>query len=313
MAQRIRETRTPQYVALDYSISISDVMSALLFVFIVILIMFSFNMSTSESDFREEYQQAAKERERLEQINTEKGEKLQKLETSIAELRDLASNLKNDFDLQQARTAQLLYQLLTDIQQELISKENLRVHIDPNLGILRLPDEILFPLGSAQFATGGEEILKKLARVLEHHLPCYTGNLHEAVRPSFCQEHQWNPGTLDAVFIEGHTDNMPVNAKTFSNNLHLSGMRAIRTYETLMAASTKMPLMDLRNQKGQTVFGISGYGEYRPVVAHATPTPEPANRRIDFRFLLINPKPPEASPQFFEGLDRLTEKLGALK
>ncbi|MBF0295711.1 MAG: hypothetical protein HQL96_11030 [Magnetococcales bacterium] len=314
MAQRIRETRTPQYVALDYSISISDVMSALLFVFIVILIMFSFNMSTSESDFREEYQQAAKERERLEEINAEKEEKLKKLKTSVAELRELASNLKHDFDLQQARTAQLLYQLLTDIQQELISKENLRVHIDPNLGILRLPNEILFPLGSAQFAPGGEEILEKLARVLEHHLPCYTGKVDEASRPSFCLDRQWNPGTLDAVFIEGHTDNMPlVNAKSFSNNLHLSGMRAIRTYETLMAASIQAPLMELRNRKGQTVFGISGYGEYRPVVGHATPTPEPANRRIDVRFFLVNPKPPEAIPQVFEGLDRLTEKLGELK
>ncbi|MBF0626946.1 MAG: hypothetical protein HQL91_01875 [Magnetococcales bacterium] len=316
MYQRRRDTRGPQYTAHDYSISISDVMSALLYVFIVILIIFSFNMNSSENDFRSEYLRVAKERERMSQINEEQSEKLKKLETGVVELRDLAEQLKRDLDQHMAKTAQLLLQLLTDIQHDLQTQENLKVFVDFNHGILRLPDEILFPSGSAQFAPGGEETLNKLSRVLARHLPCYAGTVEgSSKRPVFCEERQWNPGTLDAVFIEGHTDNIALSrANPHSNNLHLSGMRAIQTFETLLGRDKPDSLLGgLRNQKGQPVFGISGYGERRPVVAHVEPTAEKANRRIDIRFFLINPKPPEGIPQLFEKLDRLNQKLDALK
>ncbi|MBF0191952.1 MAG: hypothetical protein HQL99_12560 [Magnetococcales bacterium] len=322
MYQRRRDIRGPQYTAHDYSISISDVMSALLYVFIVILIIFSFNMGNSENDFRSEYIKAAKERERMEKINEEQNEKLKKLETGIVELHDLAAQLKRDLDQHMAKTAQLLFQLLTDIHRDLQVHENLKVFIDPNHGLLRLPNEILFPSGSAQFAPGGEETLNKLTRVLARHLPCYAGTVDSTQRPASCEDRQWNPGTLDAVFIEGHTDNIPLSrANPHSNNLHLSGMRAIRTFETLLGSEqseatggkSDSVLAGLRNQKGQPVFGISGYGERRPVIFYAEPTPDAANRRIDIRFFLVNPKPPAVIPQLFEELDRLTQKLDALK
>ncbi|MBF0143856.1 MAG: hypothetical protein HQL59_10425 [Magnetococcales bacterium] len=315
MYQRRRETRAPQYTALDYSISISDVMSALLYVFIVILIIFSFNMKNTETDFRKEYQQAAQERERLEKINAEQEEKLEKLEAGVVELRDLAAGLKQDVDLHLAKTAQLLFQLLHDLQNDLRDRENLQVLIDPNLGILRLPDEILFPSGSAQFAAGGEEALRKLARVLERHLPCYAGAVDATVRPPFCEERQWNPGTLDAIFIEGHTDNVPLGrSNIYIDNLHLSGMRAIQTFKTLLEPNENGTLLGgLRNQKAQPVFGISGYGETRPIVDHPRPTAEKANRRIDLRFLLVNPKPPPGIPKVFDQLDHLTDTLDGLK
>ncbi|MEO5345501.1 MAG: hypothetical protein H7834_03865 [Magnetococcus sp. YQC-9] len=314
MYQRRRETRGPQYTAHDYSISISDVMSALLYVFIVILIIFSFNMGNSESDFRTEYLKAAEEREKIRKLHEEQSEKLKKLEVGIVELRDLAANLKRDLDSHMAKTRQLLQQLLTDIHHDL-QAENVQVFIDPNHGILRLPNEILFPLGAAQFAPGGEETLTKLAKVLARHLPCYAGSVDKATRPALCTERQWNPGTLDAVFIEGHTDNIPLGrANPFANNLHLSGMRAIKTFETILGGEKGgSVLKELRNQKGQPVFGISGYGEHRPVVPHDAPTAEPANRRIDMRFFLVNPKPPAVIPQLFEELDRLTRKLDDLK
>ncbi|CAK0772809.1 putative Flagellar motor protein MotB [Gammaproteobacteria bacterium] len=315
MYKRKLDVQTQQYIAMDFSLSISDVMSALLFVFILILIMFSVNMSVSESDYRSESIQVSEERERLKQINTANEEKLKNLETGMLELRDLASNLKQDVDMQLAKTAQLLSQLLTDIQQDLQVKENLRVFIDPHHGILRFPGEILFPLGSDQFVPGGEEILKKLAQVMRYHLPCYSGSVDDDMRrPSFCADRKWNPGTLDAIYIEGHTDNVPLtNSKRYTNNLHLSSMRAIKTFEILVMASGKESnFSELHNQKGQPIFGISGYGEYRPIIAHSSPTPEAANRRIDIRFFMVNPKPPSAIPQVFEGLDRLIQKLGTL-
>ncbi|MBF0110653.1 MAG: hypothetical protein HQL76_15900 [Magnetococcales bacterium] len=315
MYQRRRETRVPQFTAHDFSISISDVMSALLYVFIVILIIFSFNMGSTETDFRSELVKVEKERERLEKINADQEEKLKKFESGVVDLRDLASNLKKDLDLHMAKTQLLLHQLLNDIHRDLQTKENLRVFIDPNHGILRLPDEILFPSGSAQFASGGEENLKKLERVLERHLPCYSGSLDATVRPPFCEDRQWNPGTLDAVFIEGHTDNVPLGkSNPHSNNLHLSGMRALKTYEALVGMGPlRTNLGELRNLKGQPVFGISGYGQSRPVVAHEEPVADAANRRIDIRFFLVNPRPPASMTHLFEELDQLNRKLDVVK
>ncbi|WP_130470121.1 OmpA/MotB family protein [Candidatus Magnetaquicoccus inordinatus] len=306
--QRRRESRAPQYTSHDYSIAISDVMSALLYVFIVILVIFAFNMVSTEKDYHKESREVIREREQQEK-------KLQRLEAGVVELRTISSRLKEEMEQRQEKTRQLLTQLLTDLQDDLQHQENLKVFIDPNHGILRLPNEILFPSGKAQFTPEGEENLRRLARVLERHLPCYAGSVDRAVRTGFCDDRRWNPGTLDAVFIEGHTDNIPLSkANPHSNNLHLSGMRAIQTFATLMGGGDNQSLLaELRNQAGQPVFGISGYGAYRPVVAHDNPTPDPANRRIDLRFFLINPKSSVAIPQIFDALDGLTRTLDALK
>ncbi|MBF0158105.1 MAG: hypothetical protein HQL58_01125 [Magnetococcales bacterium] len=292
--------------------SLSDLMSALNFIFIIALAVFAINLGSSEVDYKAELEKVLKEREQLQQ-------RLQKLEAGVVELRELAIHLKHNIDLHLTSSTDLRQRLLADINKDLAASGNMRVAIDANQGVLRLPNEVLFPSGSAQLEPEGEKNLRLLARVMERHLPCYA-SLGDSQRPKFCNDQQWNPGTLEAVFIEGHTDNIPLGrVNPHQSNLHLSGMRAIQTFKTLLmpggddTGSGARLLEQLRNQQGQPVFGISGYGEYRPVIAHASPTAEPANRRIDLRFLLAHSKPPVIIPQLLEELNQLTRKLEQLK
>jgi chemotaxis protein MotB len=300
MYQRRRDTRAPQSSDHDFFISVSDLMSGLIFIFIITLLIFAFDLDSSTR-----------------RLTKAQEEKLPKLEAGIIELREITTNLKQNIDGYISKTADLQLQLLTDIQKDLEVREKLKVAIEPKQGILRVPNEILFPFGSSDLSPEGEPVLQKLARVFERHLPCYAGTVDTSVRPAFCSDRQWNPGTLNAIFIEGHTDSALLGPKNpHKNNLHLSGMRAIKTFEALLTRSDDLnstPLGQLRNQGGQPIFGISGYGKHRPVVEHLLPTPEPANRRIDIRFFLVNPQPPASIPQILGDLDRLGEKLDRLK
>ncbi|MBF0124406.1 MAG: hypothetical protein HQL60_03615 [Magnetococcales bacterium] len=310
MYQRRRDNRVQREdEQQNFFMSLSDLMSGLNFIFIIALVVFALNLGSSEVDYKAELEKVTQEREQLK-------ERLQKLEVNVVELRDLAHKLKQNIDLHLAKTADLRLRLLSDINKDIESLGSMRVSIDANQGILRLPNEVLFPSGSAQLGPEGEKNLKILAGVMERHLPCYAG-LPDSQRPKSCTDRQWNPGTLDAVFIEGHTDNIPLSrANPHQSNIHLSGMRAIQTFKTLLLADDTgagKALEQLRNPKGQPIFGISGYGEHRPVVDHATPTAEPANRRIDVRFLLTNTQPPSIIPQLLEELDRLTQQLDRLK
>jgi hypothetical protein len=59
---------------------------------------------------------------------------------------------------------------------------------------------------------------------------------------------------------------------------------------TYRAISKDQPeLVELRNQVGQPLFSVSGYGAGRPVVSHDEPTADPRNRRIDLRFIMTPP------------------------
>lgn len=99
-------------------------------------------------------------------------------------------------------------------------------------------------------------------------------------------------GKLDSVFIEGHTDNVPIVgrlAKIFKNNWELSTARAIYTYKQVTA--NQVALTEMLNTNDQPIISVSGYGEGRPVPGHEhkVPTNDPINRRIDIRFIMSPP------------------------
>jgi flagellar motor protein MotB len=94
------------------------------------------------------------------------------------------------------------------------------------------------------------------------------------------------------VFIEGHTDNVPLQGQL--DNWDLSAQRAINTFRFFADSAPGLP--ELRNELGQPLFSVSGYGAGRPVVPHAVPTPEPKNRRIDLRFIMAPPREADEAP-----------------
>jgi chemotaxis protein MotB len=74
----------------------------------------------------------------------------------------------------------------------------------------------------------------------------------------------------NAIRVEGHTDDRPINTAAFPSNWELSAARA---------ASVVHLFMD-RGIAAQRL-AVVGYGEFRPTMANATVTGRNANRRVE--------------------------------
>jgi chemotaxis protein MotB len=176
--------------------------------------------------------------------------------------------------------------MLADIQQSL-EKAGIQVKIDQENGILRLPEDILFDSAQAVLKPEGLGKMQILADTLARVLPCYAANGPEGQnddKKSSCRSlHQ-----LEAVFIEGHTDDVPLAGGRFRDNWELSAARSINTYRFLVNHSDV--LAALANERHEKLLSVSGYGEFRPVASNDTATGRTANRRIDLRFLMETPK-----------------------
>jgi len=177
-------------------------------------------------------------------------------------------------------------EILEELQRTL-RESGVKVDIDPERGVMRLPEKILFSSGSAELSPAGQSAVAKLANALNQVLPCHT-RLADTTRKG-CENAE--RATVEAVFIEGHTDNVPLaKGASFPDNWALSAARAIRTYQEL--TKTAPGLDELRNKGSQRLLGVSGYADRRPVPGreHRSPTSEPENRRIDLRFVMDTPR-----------------------
>jgi len=150
------------------------------------------------------------------------------------------------------------------------------VIIDDKNGILHFSDSLLFSTGSAELSSTGEKLLNKTANIFSQILPCYS----ESEQQLPCA--QIEQKQLEAIFIEGHTDNQPYDSNSYDNWL-LSMNRARNTYKYLLSVSDK--LRQLKNKSEQPLFSLSAYGETRPIAANNTKTGRAKNRRIDFRLI----------------------------
>ena len=166
----------------------------------------------------------------------------------------------------------------------LLERDGVRVQVGE--GLLRLPESILFPLGSAELTAEGQRALRSLARALSTVLPCYVGGRDDPLPPG-CPAGA-RRGKLDAVFIEGHTDSLPLRDNAlYADNWELSTARARRTYQALV---TVAPELDrLRNFAGQPLLSIAGYADRRPVAPNDTDANRQLNRRIDVRLIMASP------------------------
>ena len=228
----------------SYFMSVSDIMSGLMFIFIIILAIFIVDFMIASKEYQD-----------------------------------------NIYKLQENQ--EIRSQMLNDVQSQL-AKLNIDVDIDIEHGVLRLNENaIRFTSGLAQLSGEQQSRLKTVAEVLATILPCYGSN---APVNDICMPR--TKGKLDSVFIEGHTDNVPIVgrlAKTFKNNWELSTARAIYTYKQITGNQTA--LIEMLNTNDQPVISVSGYGEGRPVPGHEheVPTNDPINRHIDIRFIMSPP------------------------
>jgi chemotaxis protein MotB len=232
-----------------YLISISDMMAGLLFIFIITLVAFIIN-----------FQDAIQKQKDVTRTQTE--------------------IVKRFTNLDQTRT-ELLQLLKLRLQ-----KENIKVEIDTKHGVLRLTENaVQFETASASLDEQNEANLKTIGSILNAVIPCYASNppaLHD------CESFDKSNGKIDSIFVEGHTDNVPMNSYKFKDNWDLSASRAITAYRLLIPDTV---LNQIVNTNSQPIFSVSGYGEGRPVEGHsyAFPKSDPTNRRIDLRFIMTPP------------------------
>ncbi len=254
------KTAQPQ----NFLASVSDLMSGLLFVFMIVLMGFVHQASQEKKNFEEQ-------RKQLEEVIRERSQEKLKLEQQRQQLEEVATNS---------------VQVRTDILQKVISnlEGSSDVSVDEEGGVLRLGQEFLrYPSGGT--STLDQESLKTVALSLARELSCYVANTEKSTN---CKR---DNRKVEAVFIEGHTDNVPLG-RTLSNrtglkdNRELSTIRAVHTYNEMLGYAPE--LASYRNNSDQPVISVSGYGSDRPVTGHEwqIPTNDPVNRRIDIRIIM---------------------------
>ena len=113
--------------------------------------------------------------------------------------------------------------------------------------VVTVLDRVLFDSGRAELKNESLETLDKLAEVLADSV----------------KDH--------AVYIEGHTDNLPIRYSSWKSNWELSATRALEVLHYFVDEKQ----MDPRR------FAATGYGEFHPVVPNATPADRMKNRRVE--------------------------------
>lgn len=256
----------------NYLASVSDLMSALLFVFILTLAVAIIQARHAAEEAKEQTTRALEAQTRLESAQG----RLESVQKRLAVVENrLAGN--------QAA----LQGLLSGLSEEL-RREGLPVDIDPVRGVLRLPESaVTFPVGSSYLDPVNLKRVKLVGSALADTLPCYQA---EGLEKEACRRQNPNGHTLEAVFIEGHTDNQAYrDDKTGRRNRILSTARSNAVYDAMVSRNER--LETLRNMSGERLFSLSGYGSERPLEGHdwEKPTDDPANRRIEFRFIMTPP------------------------
>lgn len=175
------------------------------------------------------------------------------LETAKAERDELAQRLQVlDADLASARKQLNIVQ--TSLAEKEMANDKLRNELS-NLNVqleetsrglqLTIVDQLLFNPGSADLSTGGQELIGKVAAIIQENFPGRE------------------------LAIEGHTDNQPIKHSGWKSNWELGSARATSVLHALVDAHGFDPMK----------LSAATYGEFRPAATNATPEGRASNRR----------------------------------
>ncbi|HET6469095.1 MAG TPA: hypothetical protein VFG43_12040 [Geminicoccaceae bacterium] len=283
----------------SYFVSVSDLMVGMLFVFIIVLMAFALNFRSAEEEAARVQQSLAEARDHVvRERNALAAERdsLSRERDSLAMeqdrlTREIAALVEQRNDL--ATVAETLLQrddtrsAMLQSVQDLLRTRQLEVVVEPANGILRLPEGLLFESGEAVLRPEGELAQRALAAALARSLPCYS------LAPPAMQADCPGPAInlLEAVLVEGHTDDRPISTLAIHDNWTLAAMRGVNTFKALTRFEPSLDL--LRNDRGEALIGVSSYEARRPVSTEQTPEARRLNRRIDLRFVVGAPSAPE--------------------
>ena len=276
----------------SYFISMTDIMVGMVFVFIILLMYFAYRIqNTSELTVPISELQAVNSR----------------LDTATSQINvlkeELARAKQNPLE-KYLRDADVTREgILRELQSSIravggVGENDVRLLSDQ--GILRLAGDMLFPKGRSTIVINSpsDNAVKALAAALARVLPCFSlgpaGNPLKRCNP--------NAVFIDAVFIEGHTDNVPITGfveGNVSDNLSLSARRAINTVQLVYANQPRLLEMYSisPSQEGRALgkgnsplINPAAFGDTRPALSNDTEEGRRANRRIDVRVLMYAPR-----------------------
>lgn len=133
-----------------------------------------------------------------------------------------------------------------------INDDDVQIEVKKGVVYVSLSDKMLFRSGSAVINQSAENVLSKVARVLNDHTQ------------------------LD-ILVEGHTDNVPIATDCVKDNWDLSALRATAVARMLQTRYNVAP--------ARMIAG--GSGEYKPKADNASSSGKAQNRRTE---IIITPK-----------------------
>lgn len=178
-------------------------------------------------------------------------------------------------ELVELKKAEQVRRTIIDEAVKEFNKRGIKVEVSENHTVLRIPNELLgFDTGEYELQPRYASIALEIGQVLEKVLS---------------KDDRLN--YLDTIFVEGHTDNRPFPGFMGKGNWGLSTFRAISLWQFWNSAlPEERGLNRMRNQDGDPLFSVSGYGETRPVSEkQLTEDDFRVNRRVDIRFTIRRP------------------------
>lgn len=249
----------------SYLASVSDLVSALIFIFIIMLAVFAYQLASVTTGLTAAH------------------------ETRKRILDDIASRLQESGMSVEVVSDQGILRLSDNSINFPSGKE--RPNIDHYVNVGRLAQAIAEVVPC--YVSAERPAMTTLTGASINTDDAEGGN----AAPAYCQppaspevydctqtEPSWR---LETLLIEGHTDDVPVaSGNRFRDNIELSSLRAATVHRMITACEPRVDR--LLNADNHPVVSTSGYGQTRPAVTDASRTNE--NRRIDLRFLM---EPPE--------------------
>ena len=267
----------------SFFVSMTDIMVGLLFIFIILVVYFVLQVRIETQKVRIYEEQYGPEQSQRSQL-----------------------------DMYRIAVTKQQNIILEGLQSFFESEGFTNVTIDRNNGVLRFPDGVLFGSGEYDFDDGTQTALAvtTLANAFAEVLPCSVldakGNRFRSKadcrlgHTSFPNE---NNAFVESIYIEGHTDSIPVGSMglrgdaKLTTNLKLSTRRATNTYEKVILQRPEVEsfygLASVSeyssNSEVKPALAVSGYGEQRPIADNTIPEGRRANRRIDVRIVMYRP------------------------
>ena len=170
---------------------------------------------------------------------------------------------------------EVMNNMLEEVKNELVNQGITSIEIDKENGNMRLKSDLLFESGSADIKKKGKKQIGMISKVLALKL----------------KEEKYKTA-IDTIFIEGHTDNVPISSYRYGRhwtNKELSSQRAINTF-AVMNLETNNEIITLKNIDNKSLFSYSGYADTRPLCDEDTNVCRNKNRRIEFYFTVNTPR-----------------------